>query len=124
MRLTMCKSKLHRATVTQAELGYEGSITIDEDLMRAADILPFEKVAVVNINNGARFETYTMLGAAGSRVICLNGAAARLGQVGDKVIIITYCDMEPEEARQHHPVLVLVDEDNSIKEIIQQQAAC
>lgn len=123
MRLTMCKSKLHRVTVTQSELSYEGSITIDEELMRAADFLPFEKVQVVNINNGARFETYTMLGAPGSRTICLNGAAARLGQVGDKVIIIAYCDMEPEEARQHHPILVLVDEDNSVKEIIQ-QAAC
>lgn len=123
MRLTMCKSKLHRATVTQAELGYEGSITIDEDLMKAADILPYEKVQVVNVNNGARFETYTYAGPAGSGVICLNGAAARLGQVGDKVIIIAYCDMDAEEARQHHPILVIVDEDNSIKETIYQQPA-
>lgn len=120
MRLTMCKSKLHRATVTQAELMYEGSITIDEELMKAADILEFEKVHVVNVNNGARFETYTYAGPAGSGVICLNGAAARLAQVGDKVIIITYCDMEAEEARQHHPTLVILDEENQVKDIIQQ----
>lgn len=122
MRLTMCKSKLHRATITQAELSYEGSITIDEELLQAADILPYEKVAVVNVNNGARFETYTYAGPAGSGVICLNGAAARLGQVGDKVIIIAYCDMEAAEARRHHPILVLLDDDNAIKETIHQSA--
>lgn len=120
MRLTMCKSKLHRATVTQAELMYEGSITIDEELLRAADILEFEKVQVVNVNNGTRLETYTYAGPAGSGTICLNGAAARLAQVGDKVIIITYCDMDAEEARQHHPTLVILDEDNQVKDVIQQ----
>lgn len=118
MRLTMCKSKLHRVTVTQAELNYEGSITIDEELMKAADILPFEKVQVVNVNNGARLETYVYAGEAGSRTICLNGAAARMVQVGDKVIIITYAEMEADEARRHSPTLVLVNDDNSIKEII------
>ena len=118
MRLTMCKSKLHRVTVTQAEINYEGSITIDEELMKAADILPFEKVQIVNIHNGARFETYTYAGEPGSRTICLNGAAARLGEVGDKLIIIAYCDMEAEEARRHQPTLVLVNEDNSVKEVL------
>lgn len=118
MRLTMCKSKLHRVTVTQSELNYEGSITIDEELLKAADILPFEKVQVVNTNNGARLETYTYAGQPGSRTICLNGAAARLGQVGDKIIIIAYADMDADEARRHQPTLVLVNEDNSIKEIL------
>ena len=88
MRLTMCKSKLHRATVTQAELHYEGSITIDLELLQAADILPFEKVQVVNVDNGARFETYVYAGQPGSRVICLNGAAARKVAKGDLIIIV------------------------------------
>ena len=118
MRFTMCKSKLHRATVTQAELHYEGSITIDLELLQAADILPFEKVQVVNVDNGARFETYVYAGQPGSRVICLNGAAARLAQVGDKVIIIAYCDLDAQEAREHLPTLVLLNEDNSIKDIV------
>jgi len=120
MRLSMCKSKLHRATVTQAELNYEGSITIDQELLQAADILPFEKVQVVNVNNGARFETYVYAGQPGSRVICVNGAAARVAEVGDKVIIIAYCDLDAQEARGHHPTLVLLNEDNSIGEIIHQ----
>jgi aspartate 1-decarboxylase len=118
MRLTMCKSKIHRATVTRAELNYEGSITIDEALLRAADILPFERVQVVNINNGARLETYTYAGPSGSGTVCLNGAAARLAQPGDKVIIISYAEMEREEAEHHAPRLLLVDEHNRIKEII------
>ncbi|MCE5228498.1 aspartate 1-decarboxylase [bacterium] len=118
MRLTMCKCKLHRATITQARLDYEGSITIDEELLDASGILPFEKVQVVNLNTGARFETYTYAGEPGSRMICLNGAAARLAQIGDKVIIIAYCDMEAEEARRHKPRLVLLDDDNDIREII------
>lgn len=118
MRLTMCKAKLHRVTVTQAELNYEGSITIDEELLQASGILPFEKVQVVNVNNGQRFETYTYAGEPGSRVVCLNGAAARLGYAGDKLIIIAYCDLDAEEARRHQPTLVLVNEDNSIKEIL------
>jgi aspartate 1-decarboxylase len=118
MRLTMCKAKLHRVSVTQSELHYEGSITIDEDLLKAAGILPFEKVQVVNVNNGARFETYTYAGPSGSGMICLNGAAARKGQVGDKLIIIAYCDLEAEEARRHQPTTVLVNDGNSVKEIL------
>ena len=118
MRLTMCKSKLHRATVTQCELDYEGSITIDEALLEAAGILPYEKVQVVNIDNGARLETYTYAGRRGSGMICINGAAARMCQVGDKVIIIAYCEMEPEEAKAHCPVLVLLDEHNAVREIV------
>jgi aspartate 1-decarboxylase len=122
MRLTMCKSKIHRATVTQAELNYEGSITIDEALLKAADILPYEKVQVVDVDNGARLETYTYAGPAGSGTICLNGAAARLVHPGDKIIIISYADMEREEAERHAPRLVLVDGDNRIKEIISEVA--
>ena len=118
MRLTMCKAKLHRATITQCELDYEGSITIDEALLEAASILPYEKVQVVNIDNGARLETYTYAGRRGSGMICVNGAAARLCQVGDKVIIIAYCEMEPEEAKAHCPVLVLLDEHNAVREIV------
>ncbi|MEN6627477.1 MAG: aspartate 1-decarboxylase [Candidatus Sumerlaeia bacterium] len=118
MRLTMCKSKLHRATITQARLDYEGSITIDEELLEASGILPFEKVQVVNLNTGARFETYTYAGEPGTRMFCLNGAAARLAQVGDKVIVIAYCDVDAEEARHHRPRLVLLDEENEIREII------
>jgi aspartate 1-decarboxylase len=118
MRLTMCKSKIHRATVTRAELNYEGSITIDQDLLRAADILPFEKVQVVNVNNGERLETYVYAGPAGSGVICLNGAAARLAQPGDKIIVISYADMEREEAERHSPRLVLVDDANHVKDVL------
>ncbi len=118
MLLTMCKCKLHRATVTQARLDYEGSITIDEELLDAAGMLPFEKVQVVNLNTGARFETYTYAGEPGSRIVCLNGAAARLAQVGDKVIIIAYCALEAEEARRHQPRLVLLDDGNEVREII------
>ncbi len=118
MRLTMCKAKLHRAAVTEARLDYEGSITIDKDLLEASGILPFEKVQVVNINNGARFETYTYAGEPGSGVVCVNGAAARLVQVGDKVIIIAYCDVDAEEARSHKPRLVLLDDENQVREIL------
>jgi aspartate 1-decarboxylase len=118
MRFTMCKSKIHRATVTQAEIDYEGSITIDEDLLRASDILPFERVQVVNINSGDRLETYTYAGTAGSGTICLNGAAARRAQVGDKIIIISYAEMERAEAERHQPRLVLVDEHNRVRDIV------
>lgn len=110
----MFKSKIHRAAITQAELHYEGSLTIDRDLMDAADILPYEKVSVVNINNGERFETYAIEGKRGSRVICLNGAAARKGQVGDRIIIITYVSLSDEEAHAHKPNVLLVDERNEI----------
>ncbi|MEI7812985.1 MAG: aspartate 1-decarboxylase [Ignavibacteria bacterium] len=113
----MFKAKIHRATVTMSELYYEGSITIDKDLMDAADIYEYEKVQVVNVNNGARFETYTLIGKAGSGIICLNGPAARLGAVGDEVIIITYAGMNDEEARTHKPRIVLVDKENKVKKI-------
>jgi aspartate 1-decarboxylase len=108
----MMKSKIHRATVTEANLNYVGSITIDEDLMEAADLWENEKVQVVNINNGARLETYVIPGPRGSGVICLNGAAARHAQPGDKVIIISYALMNEEEARKHRPRIVLMDEAN------------
>ncbi len=114
MNRIMFKSKIHRATITEAELHYEGSLTIDEDLMESADLLEYEKVAVVNINNGERFETYVIKGERGSKVICLNGAAARKGQVGDRIIIISYTTLSDEEAKVHEPTIVLVDEQNSI----------
>jgi len=110
----MFKSKIHRATITQAELHYEGSLTIDTDLMEAADLLPYEKVAIVNINNGERLETYIIPGERGSKTICLNGAAARKGVVGDRIIIISYANMSDEEARLYQPTIVLVNENNDI----------
>ncbi|MFN8367726.1 MAG: aspartate 1-decarboxylase [Candidatus Kapaibacterium sp.] len=116
MNRIMFKSKIHRATITQAELNYEGSLTIDQDLMDAADMIAYEKVAVVNNNNGERFETYIIPGERGSKVICLNGAAARKGQVGDRIIIITYTTLSDQEAREYKPTVVLVDENNSILE--------
>src|SRR5437016_13693514 len=118
MFLTLCKSKLHRATVTQAELHYEGSITIDSELLAAASILPFERVQVVDIANGARFETYAIEGNAGSHTVCVNGAAARLVQVGDPIIVISYAQMTPDEAARHHPTIVLLNADNSIRETL------
>jgi aspartate 1-decarboxylase len=118
MKLTMFKSKLHQMKVTEANLHYEGSITIDKDLLDEAGILPYEKVQVVNITNGARLETYTIPGDAGSRVCCLNGAAARKTQVGDRVIIISYADMTPEEAQDFKPKVVIVDENNDPKTIV------
>lgn len=116
MQRTMMKSKIHRATVTEANLAYEGSLTIDADLMRAADILPFEMVYVFNIANGERFETYAMEGKAGSGVMCLNGAAARKGHVGDLIIVTTFAAYAAEELKQHQPKIVLVDADNRIRE--------
>ena len=113
MNRIMFKSKLHRARITQADLYYEGSLTIDVELMELADLVAYEKVSVVNINNGERFETYVIPGTAGSRDICLNGAAARKGHVGDEVIIISYTNLPDEEARQWKPTVVLVDEDNN-----------
>lgn len=114
MMIEVMKSKIHRARVTQAELNYVGSITIDQDLMDAADIIANEKVQIVNNNNGARLETYVIPGDRGTGTICLNGAAARLVQVGDIVIIISYALMEREEARNHKPLLVFPDEHNKI----------
>jgi aspartate 1-decarboxylase len=110
----MFKSKIHRAVVTQAELYYEGSLTVDSELLAAADLLDYEKVAVVNVNNGERFETYVIPGEPGSGVICLNGAAARKGAVGDEVIIISYASMTDEEVRTYKPTVVHVDKRNRI----------
>jgi aspartate 1-decarboxylase len=115
MLLTMMKAKLHRATVTQADLDYEGSISIDRDLLDAAGILPHEQVDVLNITNGARFTTYAIEAPAGSRTIGVNGAAARLVQAGDKVIVVAYCQLDAAEARNHHPSVVLLGERNEIK---------
>jgi len=115
MFLNMLKSKIHRARITEADLYYEGSLTVDMDLLEQANILPNEKVHVVNINNGQRFETYTIVGERGSGTIGLNGAAARLGAVGDEVIIISYVQMQEDEAKKYKPVILLVDEKNSIK---------
>ena len=114
MQIEVLKSKIHRAHVTQAELHYVGSITIDERLMQAAGLIEYEKVDVVDIENGQRLTTYVIRGEAGSGVICLNGAAARLVAVGDHVIIMSYCTMSPEEAKGHKPDVVLVGEDNTV----------
>lgn len=117
MKVTMLNGKIHRATVVQAELNYVGSITVDEELLEAAGILEYEKVQIVDIDNGNRFETYTIAGERGTGVICLNGAAARCVQVGDKIIIMSYGDMEREEAVTHKPRVVFVDEENKIKKV-------
>lgn len=114
MYRTMCKSKIHRATVTGADLNYVGSITIDPVLMEAADLLEYEQVAVVNVNNGARFETYVIPGEPGEGEICLNGAAARLAHPGDKVIIISYAQYNEAEMEKYRPVFIFVDEQNRI----------
>ena len=117
MRVNMLKGKIHRATVVQAELNYVGSITVDEDLLEASGIFEYEKVAIVDIDNGARFETYTIAGERGTGLICLNGAAARCVQVGDKIILMAYCELEVEEAKNHKPKVVFVDENNKIEKI-------
>ena len=117
MLLNMLKGKIHCATVTEANLAYMGSITIDEELMEKAGILPHERVQVVDNNNGARLETYVIPGPRGSGVICLNGAAARLAQPGDIVIIMAYALFTEEEGRAHKPKVVMVDEKNKIKEV-------
>ena len=114
MDLTMLKGKIHRAIVKQAALDYVGSITIDEDLLDAAGILEYEMVHIVDVENGNRFETYTIAGERGSGMICLNGAAARQVQVGDHVIIMCYCSVNLEEAACHKPQVVFVDDDNHI----------
>ena len=114
MIIEILKSKIHRAKVTQAELNYTGSITINEDLMDAANILVNEKVQIVNNNNGARFETYVIKGERGSGTICLNGAAARLAQVGDIIIIMTFAQMPYEDAKLYSPKLVFPDENNKL----------
>lgn len=110
----MCKAKIHRATVTEANLNYEGSITVDEELLAAAGILPYEKVQVVNLHNGARFETYVIKGPMGSGIICLNGAAARLVLPGDLVIILSYALVDDKELETFKPKIVFVDASNRI----------
>lgn len=120
---TMMNGKIHRARVTEANLNYVGSITIDQDIMDAVDILPNEKVAIVNNNNGARLETYVISGERGSGVICLNGAAARLVQEGDIVIIMSYVTMTSEEARIHVPKVAVMDENNTIVELLHEKEA-
>ncbi len=112
MKRIMFKSKIHRATVTGADLNYEGSITIDSELLKLADILPYEKVDVYNITNGERFSTYVIPGEPGSGEICLNGAAARKVQKGDLVIIVSYCELSDEEIKDYSPIVVLVDQEN------------
>lgn len=116
MLRVMMKSKIHRATVTQADLHYEGSLTISSELMQAADILPYEMVHIYNVSNGERFETYALEGEADSGIICLNGAAARKGAPGDLIIITTYATYEAAELKQHHPKVVMVDRLNRLKE--------
>lgn len=114
---TIMKSKIHRAVVTEANLNYMGSITIDSELLEAANIFPNEKVQIVNNNNGARFETYVISGPPGAGDICLNGAAARLVHPGDTIIIITYAMMDEKEATEHKPIVIFVDGNNKISEI-------
>ena len=114
----MCKAKIHQATVTEADLSYTGSITIDKTLLEELDILHYERVQVLNINNGARMETYVIEGEPDSGIICLNGAAARWAVPGDKVIIIAYCLIDDAEARSWKPKIVLLDEKNKITKII------
>jgi len=119
----MLKSKIHRARVTEANLNYEGSITLDSLLMEAADILPYEQVQVLDIDNGARLETYAIAGRRGSGQVCINGAAARLVQAGDAVIILTYRPLSEEEARLHRPRLVYVDAANRVLRVAGENAA-
>ena len=117
MTIEMLKGKIHRATVVQAELDYVGSITVDPELMEAAGIYEYELVQIVDVENGNRFETYTIAGEPGSGMICLNGAAARQVQVGDHVIIMCYCQMSPEEVKEHKPKVVFVDDENKIVKV-------
>ena len=114
MRRTICKSKIHRATVTMADINYVGSITLDEALIEAANLLEFEKVGVLNINNGERIETYVIKGKRGSGVVCMNGAAARKFQPGDIIIVVSYAQMDFEDARNFKPSLVFPDKDNKL----------
>ena len=117
MNIRMLKGKIHRAVVKQAELNYVGSITVDPELLKAAGILEYENVQIVDIENGNRFETYTIMGEPGSGMICLNGAAARQVQTGDHIIIMAYAQMTPEEAKEFRPQVVFVDEENKISRI-------
>lgn len=117
MERTFLKAKIHRAKITEANLNYEGSFTIDLDILEKAGILPYEKVSIVNVNNGERMETYAIPGERGKKEFCLNGAAARKGAPGDLVIVMTYANYSEEELKDYKPTVVLVDEDNNIKAI-------
>ena len=117
MTINMLKAKIHRATVTQAELDYVGSITVDMDLLEQAGILEYEKVQIVDVNNGSRFETYTIAGERGSGVMCLNGAAARMVQTGDKIILMAYAQVTPEQASELRPTVLFVDEKNKVTKV-------
>lgn len=117
MTITMLKSKIHRATVTQAELDYVGSITVDIALLEQAGIFEYEKVQIVDVNNGARFETYTIAGERGSGVMCLNGAAARMVQTGDRIILMAYTQVTPEEAKELRPTVLFVDDKNQVTKV-------
>jgi aspartate 1-decarboxylase len=123
MQRFMLKSKIHRATVTHADLEYEGSLTLDRDLLEAADIVPFEQVHVWNVTQGTRLWTYAMAGARGSGVVCVNGAAAHLADPGDLVIVATFTELQDEEARRHVPKVVLVDEKNRIRDLAMVEVA-
>ncbi len=114
MEITLLKSKIHRAVVTQADLDYVGSITIDSALMEAAGIIEYERAEIADVDNGNRFATYVIAGSKGSGIVCLNGAAAHCVNVGDKVIIMAYAEVTPEEAKQHRPKVVFVDDDNRV----------
>ncbi len=122
MLLTLCKSKIHRAVVTEANLHYVGSITIDADLIDAAGLVPYERVQVLNLNNASRLETYVIVGERGSGIICMNGPAAHYATPGDLVIVIAYAQMTPEEARDWHPTVVFVDENNATTRIARNEA--
>ena len=120
MKTILLKSKIHRARITEANLYYEGSLTIDAEIMEKAGVLPYEKVSVVNINNGERFETYAIEGERGKKDFCLNGAAARKGSPGDEIIVMTYGLYDEKEAETHKPTIVLLDKDNEIQKIYQE----
>ncbi len=118
MQRQMLRAKLHKATITEADLNYEGSLSIDKELLDAVGILPFERVKVYNINNGERFDTYAIEGTPGSGIIGLNGAAARKGMIGDLIIIVTFGFYEPDDLDKYHPYIALLDENNKIKEML------
>jgi aspartate 1-decarboxylase len=122
MRRSLLKSKIHRATVTQADLHYEGSLTVDSSLLEAADILPYEEIHVWNVTRGSRLVTYAMAGDPGSGIVCVNGAGAHLVQPGDIVIVASFVDVDEREARSHRPKIVLVDEKNRAREPIRAPA--
>ena len=118
MLRTMLKSKIHRAVAKQADLNYVGSVTIDSELMELSNIYEYEQVQIVDINNGSRFVTYVIAGERGSGMICLNGAAARMAQTGDKIIIMSYAQMDDEEIKNHFPIVVFVDENNKPERVV------